>query len=437
MRPLRALALAATLALAARPLAAQAPATRAPVARATVRWDDRVSPAAAAAFDPQRLARIDAWLAGLVAERRIPNAVAMIVKDGRVAYHKAFGVRDLATGAPVRPDDIFRLASQTKAITSLAVLMLWEEGKFGLDDPIARYLPAFERQTVLTKFNRADSTYEARPARRRTTIRQLLTHTGGLDYADIGSEDFRALYAKAGVTGLGREGDVLADRIDALGRLPLRQEPGERFTYSLSIDVLGRLVEVASGMPLDRFLRTRILDPLGMRDTWFELPADRRGRLVTLHTLDSARTLVPTHARTLGVHPDYPARPVTYFAGGAGLAGTTRDYARFLQLVLNGGELDGVRLVGRKTVELMLTNQLPNPLGSSEQPWGLGFALETEANDRQSPASVGSFSWGGAFETSYWGDPQEGIVALVYTNTFGVPVDLEGTFRTLVYQALR
>ena len=386
-----------------------------------------------AAFVPDRLARIDAYVERVLAERKIPGAVVMIVRDGQVAYHKAYGVRDLVTKAPERVDDIFRIASQTKAVTSLAVMMLWEEGRFNLDDPVENYLPAFKGQRVLTKFNSADSSYEARPTRRRTTIRQLLTHTSGLDYADIGSDDFKALYAKAGLTALGREGDVLADKIDVLGKLPLRSEPGERFTYSLSTDVLGRLVEVISGMPLDRFFRTRIFDPLRMPDTYFAVPAAKRERLVALHQVKDG-TLVPSHEPDGGLtHPDFPLRPLTYFSGGGGLSSTTADYARFLQLFLNDGELDGVRLLGRKTIEMMLTNQV----GALQPAFGLGFALETRDNDFRSPVSLGTFEWGGAFQTTYWADPKERLVGLIYTNVFGGDVDLAGPFKALVYSALR
>ena len=383
-------------------------------------------------FHADRLARVDRWVDGLIAAKKIPGAVVMLVHDGRTAYHKAYGVRDLGTGAPMRTDDIFRIASQTKAITSLAVMMLWEEGRFGLDDPIGRYLPAFREQTVLAKFNAADSSFEAKPTRRRITIRQLLTHTSGLDYADIGSAQFQAVYAKAGLTALGREGDVLATAIDALGKLPLAHEPGERFTYGLSVDVLGRLVEVLSGMPLDQFMRTRIFEPLRMRDTWFALPADRHARLVALHE-DTAGVLRAVRERRALTHPDFPMRKVTYFAGGAGLSGTTADYARFLQLFLNGGELDGVRLLGRKTVELMLTNQIASlPIA-----FGLGFALETPENDHRSPVSAGTFSWSGAFQTFYWADPKEKLVALIYTNVYGGSAALDGPFRALVYGALK
>lgn len=386
----------------------------------------------ASVFVPERVARIDQYVNGLIAEKKIPGAVVLLMRDGKVAYHKAYGVRDLGTRAPMRTDDIFRIASQTKAITSLAVMMLWEEGRFGLDDPIERYIPSFAKQTVMAKFNAADSSFESRPARRKTTIRQLLTHTSGLDYADIGSDEFKAIYAKAGVTAMGRAGDVLAERVDALAKLPLRQEPGERFTYSLSSDVLGRLVEVVSGTTLDRFFRTRIFEPLGMRDTWFALPSDRHARLVALHQPDRAGVLRAVHGGP-GFDPDFPNTRVTYFSGGSGLASTTADYARFLQLFLNGGELNGVRLLSRKTVELMLTNQV----GTLQPAFGLGFGLETPENDFRSPVSVGSFSWGGAFKTSYWADPKEKLVGMIFTNMYGTDTDPAERFKTLVYSAMR
>ncbi|HYW51273.1 MAG TPA: serine hydrolase domain-containing protein, partial [Gemmatimonadaceae bacterium] len=205
--------------------------------------------ALSAVFMPDRLARVDSMVERLIAERRIPGAVVMLVRDGRVMYHKAIGHRDNVSRVPLRTDDIFRIASQTKAVTSLAAMILFEEGKFRLDEPVSKYLPEFAKQQVLVKFNAADSTFEAKPVKRGSTIRQLLTHSSGLDYADIGSDEFRAIYAKAGITALGREGDVLAERVAALGKLPLAFEPGERFNYGLSVDVLGRLVEVWSGMP--------------------------------------------------------------------------------------------------------------------------------------------------------------------------------------------
>ncbi|MDH4043833.1 MAG: beta-lactamase family protein [Gemmatimonadota bacterium] len=388
----------------------------------------------AVGLSSDRLARIDTLMAALVARLEIPGAVALIVRHGEIAYFKAWGYRNVETRAPLRTDDIFRIASQSKAITALAVMMLWEEGRFQLDDAVARYLPAFAKPQVLTSFNAADTTWESEPARSGVTIRQLLTHTSGIDYASIGSREFRAIYAKAGVpSGIGNDRDRLADKMTILGGLPLRHQPGERFTYGLNSDVLGYLVEVLSGQPFDEFLRTRIFQPLGMHDTWFYLPAAKHDRLVTLHDGESG-TVLPLRARAYDdVDPDYPKLPGTYFSGGAGLSSTAEDYARFLQLFLNGGEYNGVRLLGRKTVELMLTDQLP----ALTDEFGLGFGLETPANDYLSPASIGSFSWGGAFNTSYWADPTEDLIGVLYTNIYNTAHrNLGARFKVLVYQAI-
>ncbi len=436
MRALR-LALTAALLVPAALLAQEGgPSAATPARRAAPRVPvlaAATNKSATAAFTSERLVRIDSWIEQLVADGKIPGAVVMLVKDGQVAYHKAYGYRDLGTKAPARPDDIYRIASQTKAITSLAVMMLWEEGRFQLDEPIGKYLPAFKEHTVLTKFNAADSSYETKPTRRKVTIRQLLTHTSGLDYADIGSDEMKAIYAKAGITALGRAGDVLGPKIDALGKLPLKHEPGERFTYGLSLDVLGRLVEVASGMSLDQFFRTRIFAPLKMNDTFFAVPANKRDRFVALHE-DKDGTLVAQHGNEGELAAaDLPVRGPTYFSGGGGLSSTTADYARFLQLFLNHGELDGVRLLGRKTVDLMLTNQI----GNLQPAFGLGFALETPENDFRDASSPGSFSWGGAFNTTYWADPKEHLVALVYTNTYKAPTALGAPFKSMVYSAIR
>ena len=321
-----------------------------------------------------------------------------------------------------------------KAITSLAVMMLWEEGRFGLDDPISRYIPEFAKPSVLTSFNPKDSSYTAETAGREITIRQLLTHTSGLDYPGIGSEQLRAIYAKAGVpSGIGTNGATIGEKMKILARLPLKAKPGQEFTYSLSLDVLGYFVEVISGTPFDRFLRTRIFDPLGMDDSWFYLPPEKAARLVTLHDGKNG-TVEPVMGTVFdGVDPDYPARSGSYFSGGAGLSGSIEDYARFLQFFLNKGELNGVRLLSSKTVELMMAEQIPTlPVEH-----GLGFGLETPANDYQSPKTVGSFSWGGAFNTTYWADPAEHLVALLYTNQYNPAVPALGDrFTTMTYAAI-
>jgi CubicO group peptidase (beta-lactamase class C family) len=387
-----------------------------------------------AGFSSERLARIDAMMNDAIAKGQIPGAVVFISRGGRVVLHKAYGVRDAETRAPMRRDAIFRIASQSKAITSLAVMMLWEEGRFGLDEPISRYLPEFAQATVLKDFSAADSSYTTERATRAVTIRHLLTHTSGIDYAAIGSNEFKAIYAKAGVpSGIGNDQHTIGEKMRVLGKLPLKHQPGERFTYSLGLDVLGYFVEVISGMPFDRFLRTRIFDPLGMKDTWFYLPEDRAGRLVPLHDGESGKA-VPIRTDVFdGVNPNYPTLKGTYFSGGAGLSSTAEDYARFLQLFLNKGEFNGVRLLSPKTVELIMTEQTPK----LDAEVGLAFGLETAANDYQAPRSLGSFSWGGAFVTSYWADPREQLVGQIYTNMVNpLARNLGGRFETLTYAAL-
>lgn len=386
-------------------------------------------------LDPQRLTRIDQLINDYIREQKIPGAVAIVVRNGKTAYLKAFGVSDVGTKNAVRSDDIFRIASQTKAITSLAVMMLFEEGKFLLDDPISRYIPQFSEPKVLSGFNPADSSFTTVKANREITIRDLLTHTSGIDYAAIGSREFTAIYSKAGIpSGIGNEGDVLGDKIRTLATLPLKHQPGERFTYGLNTDVLGYLVEVVSGMTLDRFFRDRIFDPLGMKDTYFYVPREKHARVVALHEVSNDRIVKVNHPVYDDVDPGYPTSNGTYFSGGAGLSSTVADYARFLQLFLNKGVFNGKRLLSRKTVELMLTLQTKDPITSQ---FGLGFGLETENNDSGSIVSVGTFSWGGAFSTSYWADPQEQVIGLLYTNMYNHPFgEIHDKFKNLVYQSI-
>jgi CubicO group peptidase (beta-lactamase class C family) len=382
-----------------------------------------------------RLQRIDQLLDTHVQNLWIPGAVAIIVRNGKIIHLKAYGYRDTETKAALKTTDIFRIASQTKAITSLAVMMLWEEGKFQLDDAVSRYIPEFKNPRVLTTLNWSDTTYATVPAKSEITIRQLLTHTSGIDYAAIGSQEFRAIYAKAGVpSGIGNASMVLANKMKRLGTLPLKHHPGEQYTYGLNTDVLGYLVEVVSGLSLDQFFRQRIFQPLGMNDTHFYLPREKHHRLVTLYQSREGRVVPVSSEAYDGVNPNYPTLEGTYFSGGAGLSSTVEDYARFLQLFLNKGELNGVRLISRKTVELMLTDQLPKTMSNA---FGLGFGLETEKNDAQSVLSMGSFSWGGAFNTHYWADPKEKLIGLVFTNMYNTPYwHLGDTYKVLTYQAI-
>ena len=386
-------------------------------------------------MSPERLARIDQVINDYVSKKQIPGAVVFIARNGKIVYHKAFGYSDAEKQTPLRKDDIFRIASQTKAITSLAVMMLFEEGKFLLDEPISKYIPEFKNPRVMTNLNWSDSSYTTIPAKGEVTIRQLLTHTSGIDYASIGSQEFKAIYAKAKVpSGIGNDNMVLSDKMKILGGLPLKHQPGEAYTYGLNSDVLGYLVEVVSGMSFDQFLRMRIFQPLGMNDTYFYLPKEKHARLVSLYQSKNGIIVKVSSSAYDGVNPDYPTLAGKYFSGGAGLSSTVEDYGKFLQLFLNKGEYNGVRLLSRKTVELMLTNQIQPPMTNQ---FGLGFGLETEKNDYQSIYSVGSFSWGGAFNTHYWADPKEKLVGMIFTNMYNTPYwNIGDRFKILTYQAI-
>jgi CubicO group peptidase (beta-lactamase class C family) len=384
----------------------------------------------------ERLGRIDQILSDYVAKGYIPGAVALIVRNGKIVYEKSFGYADVENKSALKNDNIFRIASQSKAVTSLAVMMLWEEGKFLLDEPISKYIPEFKNPKVLSSFNEKDSSYTTTPAKSEITIRQLLTHTSGISYAAIGSKEFTAIYAKAGVPsgiGIGNTSYALADKIKILGQLPLRHNPGEQWTYGLNSDVLGYLVEILSGETFDEFLHQRIFKPLDMNDTYFYLPKEKQSRLVTLYENKNDK-LSKAFRVYDNVDANYPNLAGKYFSGGAGLSSTVEDYAKFLQLFLNKGEYNGVRLLGRKTIELIFTSQLRAPITNQV---GLGFGLETPDNDYQSPVSIGTFSWGGAFSTSYWADPKERLIGIIFTNIYNNQHgEIAEKYKALVYQAI-
>ncbi|WP_426059511.1 serine hydrolase domain-containing protein [Hymenobacter sp. B1770] len=389
------------------------------------------------AAKPADAQRLDQLLQEYTADGRVPGTIALVMRDGKVLYRKAFGVDDMAAKTPLRSDAIMRIASQTKAVTSVGLMLLYEEGKFQLDDPVSKYLPAFANPKVLATFNEKDSTYTTVPAKSEITIRQLFTHTSGISYPVIGTKEAKAIYAKAGIpSGIGTPGGSLAKSMDALGLLPLMHQPGERFTYGLSVDVLGRLIEVLSGQSLDQYLRTRLFEPLGMKDTWFYLPADKQARLAKLYTEDAAKNTVPMGPRD-GMIPDYPKAPGTYFSGGAGLSSTIDDYATFLQMMLNNGSHNGRRLLKPATVALITQNQM-GEVSQGNNKFGLGFSITTaqSAAARQPGLSEGSYEWGGIFGTTYWVDPKQKLVALIYTQKYpsGTARDLADKFKTAVYQ---
>nr|WP_233169217.1 serine hydrolase domain-containing protein [Hymenobacter sp. BT523] len=393
---------------------------------------------ATATVDPAAAQRIDQLLREYTAANRVPGAIALVMRDGKVLYRKAVGLDDVAAQTPLRTDAIVRIASQTKAITSIGLMLLYDEGKFQLDDPISKYLPAFKNPKVLVSFNEKDSTYTTVPAKSEITIRQLFTHTSGIGYPIIGSKEARGIYAKAHIpSGIGTPAGSLAKSMDALGALPLMHQPGERFTYGLSVDVLGRLIEVLSGQPLDKYLRARLFEPLGMKDTWFYLPADRQARLARLYTEDANQQTAFMGPRD-GMIPDYPKAAGTYFSGGAGLSSTIDDYARFLQMLLDNGRYNGRQLLKPATVALIRQNQIGN-LSQGGNKFGLGFSIVTAESAAKQPVglSEGSYEWGGIFGTTYWVDPKAKLVALIYTQKYpsGTARDLADKFKTAVYQS--
>lgn len=389
-------------------------------------------------MSPERLARIDAMCQEAVAEGQVPGMVALVARKGKIVFHNAYGMADNEAGEAMKKDAIFRIASQTKAITSTAVMMLWEEGKFQLDDPVSKYIPEFKDAQVLTSFRYADTTFRSEPAKRPITIRHLLTHTSGLGYGVIdGDERFRMLYEKAGVTDLFTTENIsIAESVKKLATLPLHHHPGEAFTYSEGLDVLGYFIEIMSGMPFDEFLRTRLFEPLGMEDTWFYLPSDKADRLVTIQEKKDDRW--SSYPVTF-YDPEYPIKGAKrFFSGGAGLSSTAKDYATFLQMYLNGGELNGIRILSRTTIQSVMGNQTGELFGNGNSYYGLAFeVLGPKGQDRGGSGSIGTFNWGGYFNTQYFADPEEDIIGIIMKQTRGPLSDqTRWKFRLLVGQAI-
>ena len=386
----------------------------------------------------ERLDRIDAMCQESVKDGDVPGIVALVSRNGKVVLHEAYGMADNESGRKMKKDDIFRIASQSKAITSTAVMMLWEEGKFRLDDPVSEYIPEFRDPMVMKSFTYKDTTYTDIPADKEITIRHLLTHTSGLGYGVIdGDERFRMIYHKAGITDLFTTENIpIGESVKKLAALPLHHNPGEAFTYSEGLDVLGYFIEVISGMPFNEFLRTHLFDPLGMDDTWFYLPGSKADRLVTVQQKEDGEwqpypvTFYDTN---------YPVKGAKrFYSGGAGLSSTAKDYATFLQMYLNGGELNGVRILSRTTVQSIMGNQTGNLFGGDNEYYGLAFGVVTaKGQDAGGAGSEGTFSWGGYFNTQYFADPEEQTIGVLMKQTQG-PVDDETgwKFQQMVNQTI-
>lgn len=391
-------------------------------------------------MSPERLARIDEMAKKAVADSDVPGVVALVARRGKIVYWKAYGKADNKSNRTLKRDDIFRIASQTKAITATAVMMLWEEGRFRLNDPISKYIPEFKNPQVLKNFKFEDVSYTTEDASREITIRDLLTHTSGIGYGVIdGDERMRMIYEKAGITDLfTAEKITIGESVKKLAKLPLHHNPGEKFTYSEGLDVLGYFIEVISGKPFDVYLRDHLFDPLGMDDTWFYLPEDKHDRLVSVQRKNK-RGNWERYPVTF-YDPDYPIKGArSFFSGGAGLTSTARDYATFLQMYLNGGELNGVRILSRTTIKAIMGNQIGDLYGeNATSHYGLAFGVVNELGEaRGGSGSEGTFSWGGYFNTQYFADPEEQLLGVLMKQTQGTTSDDTGwLFRLLVGQAV-
>jgi CubicO group peptidase (beta-lactamase class C family) len=384
---------------------------------------------------PERLARLSERLKQYVADGLLPGAVTIVVRDGRVAYLQAVGQRDRETSAPMQTDTIFRIASQTKALVSVGIMQLQEEGGLRISDPVSRYLPEFAKTSVAVAKPDGGG-YNVVPARRPITIRDLLTHTAGLGY---GSGTAADQWKAAGIQGwyFADRDEPIAATVSRMAALPFGAHPGERFVYGYGTDVLGVVIEKISGQSLDVFLRERITAPLRMNDTHFYLPRDKANRLAVVYSrTPSGLERAPAMGGMIsqGAYVDGPRKSLS---GGAGLLSTASDYARFLQALLNGGELDGVRILGPKSVELMTTDHLR---GFDYQPgvgFGLGFSVLKLVGQRGLPGSVGEWGWGGAYHSTYWVDPVERLVVVHLTQVIPAgDLDDYETVRAMIYAAL-
>jgi len=385
-----------------------------------------------------RLKRIDTLINEYIQKGYVKGVSTIVVKDNQLLQYKAYGYSNAETQTPMQPNDLFRIMSQTKAITSVAIMMLYEQGRLSLDEPVSDFIPAFKHPVVLNTYNAADTTYTTIPANKEITIRNLLTHSSGIDYADIGSAAMRAIYAKANIpSGLGEFNATLLDKMKTLAKLPLAFQPGERWTYGLNTDVLGCVVEVISGMSLEQFFTKKIFEPLGMKDTYFNVPASKASRLTTVYTEDAQHQVIPWALSFRNINPNYPLTPKHYFSGGAGLTSTAYDYAVFMQMLLNKGKYNGVQILSPATVDTMVTEQLPFLINGRDN-FGLGFEITSKKSAASGPRSEGSFGWGGYLGTVYWADPKEKLVCLfMIQQTPNSHGELEKKFEELVYQSLR
>ena len=390
----------------------------------------------------ERLDRLSLALESYVDEGRLAGAVTIVVRKGKIAYREGIGHRDVEAQAPMPSDGIFRIASQTKALASVGVMLLQEEGKLLITDPVGKYLPAFAETTVAEPND--EGGYDVVPARRPITIRDLLTHTAGISYG-MGLLANRGpaadAWADAGITGwyFADRDETVGETMARLAKLPMDAHPGERWIYGYNTDILGAMIEEISGQTLGEFLKERLFDPLGMTDTHFFLPEGKLGRLATVYSSvgdGSSFERAPDPGHMVG-QGHYVNGPRKAFSAGAGVLSTATDYATFLQMMLNGGELNGTRILSRKTVESMISDHMGDIPFRNGQGFGLGFSITHDPAASGLPGSVGEFAWAGAYHSVYWVDPQEEMVVVYLTQIIpAINLDDQQKVRSLIYQAI-
>jgi len=413
----------------------------------------------------ERLERLSSQMQKAVDDGVMVGGLSLIARNGKIAYSQTWGLSDREAGTPMTMDTIFRIYSMSKPITSVAVMMLYEEGRFFLNDPVAKYIPELAKLEVAVStadgstsiisdgtssrtIGEGDESKEGvtRKPSRQPTIRDLLRHTAGFTYGVFGNTEVDKQYRELGILS---EHPDLQDFVAKVGQVPLQYEPGTRWHYSVSVDIQGRLVEVISGMRFGEFLEQRIFEPLGMVDTSFIVPQDKTARLAQIYSpkgtsSDVGSAFLSRNTSTELVVSDDQINAsyregATFESGGGGLVSTAADYMRFSQMMLNGGELDGVRLLSPKTVELMTTNHLgdiPMGFGGRGIGFGLGFAVALDLGEIGELGSVGEYNWGGAAGTRFWIDPQEQLIGVFMVQSIPHRTTLANQFKVLTYQAL-
>lgn len=402
----------------------------------------------------ERLETINTVFTDYVTSGKLPGVVVLAARNGKVVYHQAIGMRDMENKKPMSTETIFRIASQTKAIVSVGIMMLQEEGKLLLSDPLSKYIPEFKETTVAIK--EEDGGYTIQNAKREIKIRDLLTHTAGIDYGyGVAAEKWKNAEMQGWY--FAHRTEPVLETVKKMANLPMEAHPGERYVYGYNTDILGALIEVVSGQPLDEFLKTKILNPLGMVDTHFYLPKSKASRLSVVYSqcndslLRAPKDGAPefmwkdneTCVGNYQTQGQYLEGPRTSLSGGAGLLSTSMDYAIFLQMMLNNGTYNGTRILSRKSVELMTANHLDGDHYKDVKfPWdwgvgfGLGFSVTTDAGDRGVLGSLGEYGWGGAYHSSYWVDPAENLVVVYFTQVNPITLDDHQKLRSLIYQAI-